>query len=49
MRELAARYPYGHQMIHDMIRNEWEEPVRLSTLIHETAMSVTESGVMVSM
>ena len=27
MRELAARYPYGHQMIHDMIRNEWEEPV----------------------
>lgn len=27
MRELAARYPYGHQMIHDMIRNEWHEPV----------------------
>lgn len=27
MRELAARYPYGHQMIHDMIRNEWGEPV----------------------
>lgn len=27
MREIAARYPYGHQMIHDMIRNEWEVPV----------------------
>ena len=27
MREIAARYPYGHQMIHDMIRNEWPEPI----------------------
>jgi putative transposase len=27
MRELAAKYPYGHQIIHDMIRLEWDAPV----------------------
>jgi len=39
MKELAARHPvYGCQMIHDMIRSEWKEPInhkRTERIYHE--------------
>lgn len=44
MKELAGQYPvYGHQMIHDMIRNESEEPInhkRTERIYHEEKLSL---------
>ena len=43
MKTLAAQFPYGHQMIHDMIRNEWPEPVnhkRTERIYHQEGLAL---------